>query len=175
MVARDECDVTFTTFLCRRIAPNFGVSDHSMILVDDKNETLFVNPDPVKVKIENGLITRVNKHLNLADTNGVNPGFYHYSAKDIQTIFVDIYKHVESGDDDQSLYLSLDRVAHKMKIQPRFCKNVAWVDVDSSEDLARLKSHFTDNDKAFSLMKNIIVIIPARMGSPFSRKAVIPH
>ena len=70
-------------------------------------------------------------------------GFITIVPKDIQTIFVDIYKHVESGDDDQSLYLSLDRVAHKMKIQPRFCKNVAWVDVDSSEDLARLKSHFT--------------------------------
>lgn len=142
-VARDHCKgaVSFTTsdlYFDAPLPKDFARTGQSMILVDDSKVALFEDPDPVKVKISNERIMRIHKRLSKDDINGVNPGFYHYNEADIQLIFNDIEKHITSGDDNQSLYLSLDRVASIVDIKSYYTRRVFWVDVDTSEDLEKL-------------------------------------
>jgi len=144
-VARDFCQgaVTFTTsdlYLNGSLPDDFASTGQSMILVDDTKQDLLADPDPVKVSIIDGCITRVHKRLNRDQTDAVNPGFYHYNEADTKLIFEDIAAHVEAGDDNQSLYLSLDRRASIIRPYPCFTGDVIWFDVDTTEDLERLKT-----------------------------------
>ena len=143
-VARGFCNgaVTFTTsdlYLDGNLPKEFSKTGQSMVLVDDTKDYLLADPDPVKVSIQNGFISRIHKHLTAEEAYAVNPGFYHYNEKDTKLIFQDIAKQIEAGDDNQSLYLSLDRQAYKMKIIPCFIGDAVWFDVDTPEDLERLK------------------------------------
>ncbi len=144
-VTRPFCDgaVTFTTsdlYFDGALPAGFATTGQSMIMVDDTKTALLADPDPVKVTITDGLITRVHKRLPITETNAVNPGFYHYNEQDTKLIFDDIAAHVKAGDDDQSLYLSLDRRASMMRLYPCFTGNVVWFDVDTPEDLDRLNT-----------------------------------
>ena len=133
--------MTFTTsdlYFDGALPEGFAQTGQSMILVDDTKQDLLADPDPVKVKITDGLITRVHKHLSADDTQAVNPGFYHYNQVDVELIFQDIEQQVQSGHDDQSLYLSLDRVTPMMQLHPHFTGDVFWADVDTPEDLESL-------------------------------------
>lgn len=142
-VAREHCPgaVTFTTsdlYFDGNLPQDFTQTGQSMILVDDTKTDLLSDPDPVKVKITDGIITRIHKRLSIDDTDAVNPGFYHYNEDDTQLIFKDISQQIETQNDDQSLYLSLDRVTPMMQVYPHLTGDVFWADVDTPEDLQNL-------------------------------------
>ena len=58
---------------CRRTFVKLGIQK---ILVDQRDQTLFEDPDPVKVSIKDQKILRVHKHLKKNETHGVAPGYY---------------------------------------------------------------------------------------------------
>ena len=80
----------------------------------------------------------MHKHLSIDETDAVNPGFYHFNEEDTKMIFNEISDQIKSQNDDQSLYLSLDRVTPMIQISPCFTGDVFWADVDTPEDLQKL-------------------------------------
>lgn len=145
--ARDFCetDVTFTTSDLYYEAPlpkMFGSALRSTVIVETNINKAVDFDDAVKVKVDNGSVSRIHKRLNLHQTDGVCPGFYHYKAKDIKKVLTDINEQLMLGNVNQSLYRSLDRVALDVKLLPVGCGRSFWLDVDTAEDLESLRCHF---------------------------------
>ena len=143
--AREWCmnRVCFTTsdlFFAGQLPVRFAQIEDSQILADVDTKRKEVASDAVKLKIVDGQILRVNKSLKGMETSAVAPGFYFFNEIGINEILKDIEKQINAGNDDQSLYWPIDRVAAKIKITPCFLANANWIDVDTEEDLSRITS-----------------------------------
>ena len=143
--ARKWCvdNVCFTTsdlFFSGQLPKNFCQTRHSKILFDQRDQTLFEDPDPVKVSIKDQKILRVHKHLKKNETHGVAPGYYFFNSVGMSLLLKDIALQLKIGQDNQSLYRVLDRISSTHCIKPSFMHTGNWMDVDSPIEIERLRS-----------------------------------
>ncbi len=141
--AREYCDtdVLFTTsdLICdyNDIAKFNSSKVKDKILIDAKSTELFHDPDPVKVCIDQGLISNIQKKSNkLTTVDGIAIGLYKFSTKGIQNIIASIGDKIKSGNDNLSLYYAIDNVLEECNVRPIYADKCKWIDIDTPQDLA---------------------------------------
>jgi choline kinase len=140
--AREYCDtdVLFTTsdLICdyEDIA-GFNNSEHqNKILIDNKSVDLFRDSDPVKVSINDGIITGIHKNKSqLKSVDGVAIGLYQFSFAGINGIISVIEENIKKGLDDLSLYYAIGGILSDYEVNPVFAKKCLWFDIDTPSDL----------------------------------------
>ena len=113
-----------------QLPKNFCQTRHSKILVDQRDQTLFEDPDPVKVSIKDQKILRVHKHLKKNETRGSAWILFFFNSSGMSLLLKDIALQLENGQDNQSLYRVLDRISSTHFIKPSFMHSGNWMDVD---------------------------------------------
>jgi len=146
--AREYCDtdILFTTsdLVCDpdNIQAFVGADNSNKILVDSINRELFNDDDPVKICIENGRVSGLQKKSGqLNHVDGIAIGVYQFGPEGISSILADIEKKVSSGMDDLSLYYAIDAVLGDIDVFPVQVRNGNWCDVDTPEDYVRIRTH----------------------------------
>ncbi len=144
--AKDFCDddVIFTTsdLLCDKRDIDLFINNNSSdkILIDKYNKELFEVSDPVKVKVEENKITKIRKKINEIDrVDGISIGVYQFSKYLMNRLINCIEKKIDEGDDDLSLYYSIDEVLHFAEVRPVYTKESIWLDIDTPEELTDAK------------------------------------
>jgi len=120
------------------------------ILIDNQTESLFVDPDPVKVCVEKGRITGIRKKSEeLRHVDGLAIGLYQFSKHGITEIIAAIYEKISQGNDDLSLYYAVDAILEKVEVKPVLAEKGDWFDVDTPDDLEKA-SVYCDNYRSSS-------------------------
>ena len=138
--ARDYCDrdVLFTVsdLICskRNIELFMHSSFDNKILVDT-NPKYFSDPDPVKVVINDGNIRTVLKDVSAKDVSGVAIGIYKLSKEKISQLIDEIKVYMDSNSFDLSLYYAIDKLSKKVDINPVFCEESNWYDIDTAGEM----------------------------------------
>jgi len=106
------------------------------ILIDNQSESLFVDPDPVKVCVEKERITGIRKkNEELRHVDGLAIGLYQFSKQGVAEIIAAMDEKISQGHDNLSLYYAVDAVLDKVEVKPVFADKVDWFDVDTPDDL----------------------------------------
>ena len=144
--ARKYCDtdILFTTsdLICDYddIELFNSAKNKNKILVDNKNEHLLSSSDPVKVFIENERIMGIRKNIDeLQKINATAIGLYQFSTNAIGKIISTINTKIQLGNDDLSLYYAVDDILSDCLVIPVYAKKCIWYDIDTPDDLKRVK------------------------------------
>ena len=115
----------------------FNNSEHqNKILIDNKSVDLFRDSDPVKVSIDDGIITGIHKNKSqLKSVDGVAIGLYQFSFAGINGIISVIEENIKKGLDDLSLYYAIEGILSDYEVNPVFAKKCLWFDIDTPSDL----------------------------------------
>jgi choline kinase len=142
--ARKYCDndTLFTTsdLICSKqdILKFTNSKLENKILIDNKSSELFLDPDPVKVTINNGVIANIKKNVSdLSAVDGVAIGLYQFSKQGIKCIIESIDSKINQGNDNLSLYYAIDKVLKNYKVEPVYAEECKWIDIDTPDDLKK--------------------------------------
>tara|TARA_B100001057_G_scaffold496196_1_gene597034 strand:+ start:63 stop:788 length:726 start_codon:yes stop_codon:yes gene_type:complete len=115
------------------------------ILIDNKSIELYSDPDPVKVTIQNGTISKILKNGDdLVSIDGIAVGVYQFSNFGIKCIIESIDRKIRYGNDNLSLYYALDNVLQDFIVKPIFTEKCEWIDIDTPDDLEQAISITTN-------------------------------
>jgi choline kinase len=141
-VARDYCDTdvifTVSDLICseRNIDLFMRAPFADKILVDG-DPKYFSDPDPVKVVINDGHIRTVLKDVPENNVSGVAIGIYKLSKEKISQLIDEIRVYMESDCFDFALYYAIDKLSRKVEINPVFCEESFWFDIDTAKELKK--------------------------------------
>tara|TARA_B110000444_G_C18832019_1_gene593752 strand:- start:1304 stop:2035 length:732 start_codon:yes stop_codon:yes gene_type:complete len=140
--AREYCNsnTLFTTsdLLCNLedIQLFNNTSFDNKILIDNKTKALFTDSDPVKVSIMDKKIIGIRKKNNeLKSVDGISVGIYQFSYEFMLLLLKNIEIEIDNGNDNQSLYYSIDTTVKELKPNPIIMNNCNWIDIDTSKEL----------------------------------------
>ena len=140
--AREYCNsnTLFTTsdLLCNLedIQLFNNTSFDNKILIDNKTKALFTDSDPVKVSIMDKKIIGIRKKNNeLKSVDGISVGIYQFSYEFMLLLLKNIEIEIDNGNDNQSLYYSIDTTVKELKPNPIIMNNCNWLDIDTPKEL----------------------------------------
>jgi choline kinase len=156
--AREYCDrdTLFTTsdLLCHPSDIKIFMSaDYSNKILIDSSSSLFLDPDPVKVSIQDEKIVRVLKRMEINEISGIAIGVYMFSKDVIGDLLDTIHSDIKRNDDDKSLYYAVNSITKKHNIMPVFCKKKEWFDIDTKEEVSLAREYLKMHYKDFELIK----------------------
>ena len=144
-VAKKYCDqdtiFTVSDLICSKNNINCFMSDKSSskILVD-RNKKLFVDPDPVKVSINEGKINKIFKKMPIKEIDGTAIGIYKLSKEMIQLLLEKIKNYFDNDNYDYSLYYAINDLVADYPIPAVYCDGSHWCDVDTPKELEMLQT-----------------------------------
>ncbi len=148
--AKDYCDddtiFTVSDLLCdKKNIDAFMLNKNKTKILIDKNNTLFSDPDPVKVSITNGKISKILKKIPSDQIDGIAIGVYMLSKKMIQLLLSKIELYFNKNNYDLSLYYAINDLVEENPISPVYCLDSNWYDVDTPKELNMLNTIIKEN------------------------------
>ena len=150
-VAKDYCDqdtiFTVSDLICsKKNIDNFMRNESRTKILVDKNDKLFIDPDPVKVSINNGEIIKILKKMPIDEINGSAIGIYMLSKEIIKLLLKKIKNYFDNDNYNISLYYAINDLVKEKPIVPVYCDGSHWCDVDTPKELEMLKTTLSNKN-----------------------------
>jgi choline kinase len=105
------------------------------VLIDKQSKEIFKEYDPVKISLQNNLITKFHKNSDrLEKIDGISVGIYYFSNLFMEKIIKKIQQNLTNNLDDISLYKVFNQCMKNEKIFIHETINNLWADIDDIND-----------------------------------------
>lgn len=131
-----NCDVLFHPELLRRLLTAPFADALLMDFVDKQNNQL--GDEEMKVKVSEGRVVDINKHMNPADADGENVGMVKFSREGARRLIAEMDRLISSGDCDRDWAPRAFReFALHYPLHVISTDNYPWIEIDFPEDYRR--------------------------------------
>jgi len=131
-----NCDVLFHPELLTRLLASPFPDALLVDFVDKQNNQL--GDEEMKVKVSEGRVVDINKHMNPAEADGENVGVVKFSREGARRLIAEMDRLISSGDCDRDWAPRAFReFALRYPLHAISTENFPWIEIDFPEDYRR--------------------------------------
>ena len=125
-------DLVISKRIIQLAVDRMKVSEKSFMMVDNHNQ---VDEESMKVYVNaNGIITRVNKSLDIEESAGEYIGVLRLSETDVVEFVKSTDKILKNGETDLYYEDAIDRATDKLTVYCASTEGVLWTEIDTLSD-----------------------------------------
>lgn len=125
-------DLVISKRIIQLAVDRMNVCEKSFMMVDDHNQ---VDEESMKVYVNaNGIITRVNKSLDIEESAGEYIGVLRLSKTDVVEFVKSTDKILKNGETDLYYEDAIDRATDKLTVYCASTEGVLWTEIDTLSD-----------------------------------------